>query len=122
MEILRGAREKRTWNLRQHARAVTAFAIGSHATAMRHIAHRGQRHAQNIVTHRTRKLRDKANAAGIMLEARIVQAAPLHPREALHVRHSSSFDLAILRDPPLAIGWCDRLRRAGSSVLKNKPS
>ena len=71
-ELRQLTREEHARDLRQHARAVAALAIGAHAAAMRHIADSGQRHTQNIVAHRTRKLRDKANATGIMLEARVV--------------------------------------------------
>src|SRR3712207_8790920 len=48
-----------------------------YTTLFRSIAHGGQRHAQNIVAHRTRQLSNKAYTAGIMLETRVVQAARL---------------------------------------------
>jgi hypothetical protein len=66
-----GAQQKIARHLGHDADAVAALAIGGHRAAMREAAQRSQRMAEDLVRRLIGDTRDKAHAAGIMVEARI---------------------------------------------------
>ena len=66
-----GAQQKIARHLGHDADAVAALAIGGYCAAMREAAQRSQRMAEDLVRRFIGDTRDKADTAGIMVEARV---------------------------------------------------
>jgi hypothetical protein len=60
-------------DLRQHARAVAALAVGRDRAAMRVVGQRGKRHFEDRMTPGAVLLRDKSHAARIALVMSLVE-------------------------------------------------
>src|SRR5262249_34912515 len=77
-------------DLRQHARAVAALAVGRHTATMGHIADRRERHANNRVARLAGQLGDKTDTTSVVLKTRVIQAASCCFLEGPHLYHPST--------------------------------
>ncbi len=70
------ASEEGAGNLGQHTGAVAALAVGADTAAMGHVGDSGEGLGEDGVARLAGKMRNKADPAGIVLEAWVVQATP----------------------------------------------
>ena len=72
-EALGLADKQASRNLGQDARAISALAIGRHGAAMAQVGYRLDCFGDNVVVGLTAQARDKANAARVVFEPRVIQ-------------------------------------------------